>query len=188
MRSFIAVDLDMKTRDEIEKLQNHLIKKYHFNSRFKPIKKDNLHLTIKFLGDVNDLFIKKLIDGLSTIRFSPFKITFNGVGVFPNPLRSRIIWLGLDGQSSKQLNDIYTNVNDVLENIDSKYAGSTGNCERFVPHLTIFRINGHSNLSHISFSTGNFIFEDYICRVSLKKSTLMRDGPIYSDIFYVDAY
>ncbi len=188
MRSFIAVDLDMKTKDEIEKLQNHFIKKYHFNSRFKPIKKNNLHLTIKFLGDVDDLFIKKLIYGLSKIRFSPFKITFNGVGVFPNPLRSRIIWLGLDDQSSKHLNDIYTNVNDVLQTIDSKYAGVIGNCERFIPHLTIFRINGYFNLSHISFSKENFVFEDYIGRVSLKKSTLVPDGPIYSDIFYVDAY
>jgi 2'-5' RNA ligase len=188
MRSFIAVDLDMKTKDEIEKFQNHLIRKYHFNSRFKPIKKNNLHLTIKFLGDVNDLFIKKLIDGMSTIRFSPFKITFDGVGVFPSQSNSRIIWLGLDDPGSKELNKIYTSVNDVLQTIDSKPSVVMGNCEIFVPHLTIFRINGRLNLSHIPFSTDNFIFEDYIGRVSLKKSTLMPDGPIYSDIFYVDAY
>src|SRR5690348_7723728 len=116
MRLFIAIH----THDtNIENFQNLLIKKFNFNPQFiRPININNLHLTIKFLGEKTDIEVKDIIFDLKKINFASFKMIFNNVGVFPHIKSPRIIWLGLDDESNRKLNDLYIQINAVLKKYD----------------------------------------------------------------------
>ena len=190
MRLFVAIDIN---NSDIEKLQNYLCKKLSFNARdVKPTKKDNLHITINFIGEKNDLETKDIILELTKIHFTSFKIVFNHMGVFPNMHSPKIIWLGLDDQSTDKLSDIYFQIDCILK----KYADKKNNgaikdydAKKFVPHLTVFRIrNNHRipNLLSSSFPSG-VISEDEVNKISLKKSTITSNGPIYSDLYNIYA-
>ena len=139
MRLFIAIDIN---NINIEKFQNYLIKKFNFNSRHvRPIQKNNLHITIKFLGEKTDLETNDIISDLTKIHFDSFNMVFNNVGIFPNMKFPRIIWLGLDDESSKKLNDIYYQINDVLKKYDSIKKKS--DTSRFFYHSKIFSSSNH---------------------------------------------
>ncbi len=190
MRLFVAIDInDIK----IDKLQHSLVKKFNFNSQYvKPINKNNLHLTLKFLGEKTELEAKDIISDLSKINFTSFNIVFNNIGVFPNFKSPRIIWIGLDDESNRKLNDIYLQVNNVLQkydNIQDKDALLKANSQKFVPHLTIFRIYKNHRIPNFtsSFSDNVTISENEVNTISLKKSILTPNGSIYSDLFSIYA-
>jgi 2'-5' RNA ligase len=104
----------------------------------------------------------------------------------------KIIWLGLDDQSTDKLSDIYFQIDCILK----KYADKKNNgaikdydAKKFVPHLTVFRIrNNHRipNLLSSSFPSG-VISEEEVNKISLKKSTITSNGPIYSDLYNIYA-
>ena len=189
MRLFIGIDInDIK----IEKLQHSLIKKFNFNSQYvKPIKKNNLHLTLKFLGEKTDFEAKDIISDLSNINFTSFNIVFNNIGVFPHMKSARIIWIGLDDESNRKLNDTYLQLNRVLQKHDitqNKDALLDVGSQKFLPHLTIFRIyKNHRIPNFISSFDDMIISENEVNTISLKKSMLTPNGSIYSDLFNVYA-
>jgi 2'-5' RNA ligase len=190
MRLFVAIDInDIK----IEKLQYSLIKQFNFNSLYvKPIKKNNLHLTLKFLGERTDLEAKDIISDLSKINFTSFTIVFNNIGVFPHIRSPRIIWIGLDDESNSQLNDIYLQLNSVLQKYDNSQNKDTTlldiDSQKFLPHLTIFRIyKNHKIPNFISSFDDVIISENEVNTISLKKSVLTPNGSIYSDLFNIYA-
>ncbi len=190
MRLFIAIDVN---NTNIEQFQEYLIKKFNFNSRYvKSINKNNLHLTIKFLGEKTDHETRGIISDLTKIRFTSFNMVFNNVGIFPNMKSPRIIWIGLDEKSSEKLNDIYFQINDVLKKYDddkNKSAILDSDIQKFSPHLTIFRIrNNYMIPNFLSSFSDRVISEDKVNTISLKKSTLTSNGSIYSDLFTIYAY
>jgi RNA 2',3'-cyclic 3'-phosphodiesterase len=189
MRLFVAIDID---NDDIEKLQNYLCEKFCFNSRYvKPTKKDNLHITVNFLGEKNDLETKDIILDLTKIHFTSFKIVFDHMGVFPNMLSPKIIWLGMDDQSNEKLGDIYFQIGCVLKKyIDKKNSGEIrdSGIQKFVPHLTVFRIRNNYRIPDLLSSfPARFISEYQVNKISLKKSTITSNGPMYSDLLNIYA-
>jgi RNA 2',3'-cyclic 3'-phosphodiesterase len=190
MRLFVAIDINNIT---IEQFQNYLIKKFNFNSLFvKPIKKDNLHITIKFLGEKTDLETKDIVSDLAKIHFTSFNMVFNNIGIFPHMKSPRIIWLGLTDESSKKLNDIYFQINDVLKKYDYEKNKSTlldSDTQKFLPHLTIFRIRNNYLIPNFisSFSDGIILEGEEVNTISLKKSVLTSRGSIYSNLFNIYA-
>jgi 2'-5' RNA ligase len=195
MRLFVAIDIN---NNDIEKFQNYLCKKFSLNARYvKPTKKDNLHITINFIGEKNDLETKDIILELSKIHFTSFKMVFNHMGVFPNMLSPKIIWLGLDDQSTEKLSDIYYQIDCTLKKYtDKKNNGSIKDydAKKFVPHLTVFRIRNNHRIPNLLSSSSSsssfpsrFISEDEVNKISLKKSTITSNGPIYSDLFNIYA-
>ena len=189
MRLFVAIDInDIK----IEKLQHSLVKKFNFNSQYvKPIKKNNLHLTLKFLGEKTDLEAKDIITDLSKINFTSFNIVFNNIGIFPHLRSPRIIWIGLDDESKRKLNDVYLQLNNILQKYDNTQNKDTlldADSQKFVPHLTIFRIYKNHRIPNIISSFDNMIIsENEVNTISLKKSILTPNGSIYSDLFNIYA-
>jgi 2'-5' RNA ligase len=189
MRTFVAIDVHDKN---IEKFQDFLIKKFNFNLQFiKPIKGNNLHLTIKFLGEKTDDELNDIIYDLKKITFDSFRIVFNNVGVFPHIKSPRIIWLGLDDESNRKLSDLYLQINNVLkkyEEIRNKDTISKSGVQKFSPHLTLFRINKYNKIPnfppHLS---ERIISERTVDTIILKKSTLTPNGSIYSDLFSIYA-
>jgi RNA 2',3'-cyclic 3'-phosphodiesterase len=190
MRLFVAIDINNIT---IEQFQNYLIKKFNFNSLYvKPIKKDNLHITIKFLGEKTDLETKDIVSDLAKIHFTSFNMVFNNIGIFPHMKSPRIIWLGLTDESSKKLNDIYFQINGVLKKYDYEKNKSTlldSDTQKFLPHLTIFRIRNNYLIPNFisSFSDGIILEGEEVNTISLKKSVLTSRGSIYSNLFNIYA-
>ena len=189
MRTFVAIDVHDKN---IEKFQDFLIKKFNFNLRFiKPIKGNNLHLTIKFLGEKTDDELNDIIYDLKKITFDSFRIIFNNVGVFPHIKSPRIIWLGLDDESNRKLSDLYLQIDNVLkkyEGIRNEDTISKSGVQKFSPHLTLFRINKYDKIPNFPPQLSEeIISERTVDTIILKKSTLTPTGSIYSDLFSIYA-
>lgn len=196
MRTFIGIDI-VGSEDMVHRFQNNLINKYNLDPFYvKIIKKNNLHLTLKFLGEKNQNEINDIISNLKNYSFQPFDIVFDKIGFFPKPSIPRIMWIGPDEQSFLHLKKIFGEIHSILENCifqddkkkNSNLILSSEDCRQFNPHLTIFRIRDNykipSSLIHYS---DKIFFREQISRISLKQSVLTSGGPIYSDLYYMDA-
>jgi 2'-5' RNA ligase len=88
MRLFIAIDLPEQAKESIEKIKLELkgIK------GIKPVAKENIHLTLKFLGEVEDANIKDITLALESVKFKPFKICISKMGFFPSEQRIQVVW------------------------------------------------------------------------------------------------
>jgi 2'-5' RNA ligase len=146
MRSFIAIDFDRELKTKIAGLQSE-IRKYAFLGRWKHI--DNFHLTLKFLGEINEGKIKSINTALSEICSSipAFKLKFSNLGYFLGQERIRVLWLGLGGDMSKLI--------DIKKAIDVglKYEGFEPEKRKFTPHVTIAQDvvlhNGLESIKHL---------------------------------------
>lgn len=189
MRTFIAIDIT--NIDKIFHIQDLIIKQYKFDSYYvKPIKKNNLHLTIAFLGEKNDIEIQEIIMNLKSLTFNPIDILFNKVGCFPNNSNPRVIWLGMDDRSSQKLNDLYNEISKLVEKGDRYRKESQNDHTKdkitYVPHLTIFRINPRYKVRRCFNPPLQIeVFNERIIQIKLKKSILTADGAIYTDLFTI---
>jgi 2'-5' RNA ligase len=176
IRSFIAIDISYN-----EKI-NSLIKELkNSGALIKLVEPENIHVTIKFLGDISHKTITEIENILknSIIGIKPFQFNLEGVGVFPNEKYIKIIWIGIKNSEilekiSKRINK---KVNLILSN--SKF-------QKFLPHITICRVKSAKNkekLLEIVDKYKNYKFANIIVdSIKLKKSELTSKGPIYSDI------
>lgn len=178
MRLFIAVDLSDELRERFNPIISALGR---FN--VKTVELKNLHITLKFLGEVSERMLP-LIDGkLREIEFSPFKIKFKGVGYFPNEKNPRVVWVGVEGEELRKLAE---EVEQRMKRLGFKKD------KDFHPHLTVGRIKrldkserGRLVREMEAFNTewGEMVVD----RFKLKKSTLTPKGPIYEDVFVYEA-
>ena len=95
LRSFLAVDLAPHARAQAAQVMAQLRQGAPEGVRWVP--EENLHLTLKFLGDVEPDRIPKLIAASTAKleRVGGFEVMLGGLGVFPNARRARVVWLGV---------------------------------------------------------------------------------------------
>lgn len=173
MRAFIAVELPEDIRKKIDRLvkqekKNELPIKW---TRF-----ENLHITLKFLGEIDESIKQRITPILGGIckRFSPSTMSLSGIGCFPHPGRPRIIWVGVK-QGASMLADMAAEINKSLCSL-----GFTEE-KRFHAHLTIGRIKKHCRVDNIlsrSIETEEF----HLDSVTLFRSILKPEGPTYQVI------
>jgi 2'-5' RNA ligase len=135
MRAFIAIKLPANIQDSLEKIQNQLKSALPKVNWVKPT---NLHLSLKFLGDISLeqlTFTQQAISRISK-TISPFEIKLETLGVFPDCRQARIIWLGT-GQIPPELKQLV----DQLENALIK-TGIPQEQHAFQTHITLARIKG----------------------------------------------
>ena len=174
-RCFIALDLPRNVINEIKKIQNLIKEKKLFDGKL--IEPENLHLTLKCLGEINENKIKEVKEKLKEVEFNKFKVHLGNIGVFPSKYNSyiRVIWIELLG---KGVFDLQKQIDNLLSDVfKSEY--------RFMSHITIARIkrvydkNGFLEyLDKILVPKLNF----EVNRFFLKKSELFESGPVYKDI------
>jgi RNA 2',3'-cyclic 3'-phosphodiesterase len=179
MRTFVSIEIPDDIKNKIEKLVNKL------KLMLTPIKwvdKKNLHVTLKFIGWVNDEKVPPLIDCIKGCAgdFGSFDLSFSGLGVFPSAKRPRVIWIGTSAGADK--------VKKLGDCIEAEVA-KEGVCEEereFSPHLTIGGIKEKIDVGALNdFIEKNKDIEFGSFRVdhvSMMKSTLRRSGPIYEEI------
>ena len=181
VRSFVAVELPEGLKEELLTLNERLKSGGHRGVRW--IDPRGIHLTLKFLGDVD---VDRLDDITSAIKeaasgFSPFSLKVSGLGVFPNPRRVRVAWVGISGEIDK-LQQLHQRVESSLAGI-----GFPAESRQFTPHLTLARVRdqvspderqsfGYS-IESTDFKARHNIMVD---TVFLMRSQLTRQGAIYS--------
>ena len=183
IRAFIA--FDVSTTNGIEKLQQELAYEAGWGRHeASPVKSHNLHFTIVFLGDIRLESISEIKSKLSELQFEPIKITFTGIGGFPNSNFVRVVWVGVDAEGCKKLATLAEQVVTKMSELGVRQD------KPFTPHLTIFRLKSR-NLklgTELLYKYGEKEFGSYVGdKIHLKRSDLTPSGPIYSNIFTVNS-
>jgi 2'-5' RNA ligase len=172
MRCFIALDLEKEFVKEIVSIQNKIRKQNLFLGKFT--ESENLHLTLKFLGDIDDGKIEEVKEKLKKIKFLGFNVEFGEVGVFSKSF-PKIVWVKLNG----------VGIWNLQKQIDDKLNGLFDVEEIFMGHITIARIKKNHDKRELlnylkSIKPKNLSFN--VKEFSLKKSELFPEGPRYEDL------
>jgi 2'-5' RNA ligase len=184
IRSFIAVDLSAEVLGKLDQVYRTLRQRLPARAvRWTPVK--NIHLTLKFLGDVSEGNLTALFGVLhsETEKRSAFEIQVGGLGAFPSARRPRVIWVGV--QAPPELEAIQHAID--LETARLGYASE----ERgFSPHLTLGRVSRQATPEEVR-KIGEVIAEVQAgdlgaCRIDAVhyyRSDLNPQGAIYTRLY-----
>jgi len=179
MRAFIAIELPQQIKDSLSQIQKQLKES---GADVKWVGPGNIHLTLKFLGEIDDEKIEK-INGIieDTARDKPsFKMHISSIGAFPKIDYPRVIWVGIDAGDSE--------TKEVVKELEEKIQkiGIPKEERAFSSHITIARTRSALNrdklvqkLKIISPEFGKEDLEFKVTKITLFKSTLTPIGPIY---------
>lgn len=146
----------------------------------KAVEGENIHITLKFLGEIPDERTARVAEMVRSIAFKPFTLDFRGVGVFPSPSRPSVVWAGVAGEASEML-AVFTELESGL-----KALGFEPERRPFQPHVTLCRVRGGHNRAKLAEAVEAMADEEFgpqrVEHIRLKKSVLTRSGPIYSNI------
>jgi len=177
MRLFVAVELDDNVVARLSSIQEKLSSG---DFDLKLVEPGNLHLTLKFLGEVQESQVKQIesiISG-SVNGFRPFTLSFRGIGRFGGRDRVNVIWAGVKDGSQDFVN--------LAKALDSGLSFIRREEREPSPHLTIARVKSGRNipaLLHEVDSLGDVkIGEVRVNEIKLKQSVLTPQGPVYSDV------
>lgn len=178
MRAFIAVDLiNENIKHDILKIQKLLNQS---GADLKSVAPQNLHFTIHFLGEISEQEANVISNMLSGLDAYSFRISFRGLGYFPNQRRISVIWVGVD-EGGKEFVELAEQIENKLERLNFKSS------RKFTPHLTICRVKTARNkdqLIRIAEQLNTIdLGTDTVSSVKLKKSLLTPEGPIYTDLY-----
>jgi 2'-5' RNA ligase len=178
IRSFIAFDLDSESiLKKIAGVQNLLIKT---GAGLKLVKPENIHITVRFLGNINTNMVEKIFEELKKVQFTPFDIKIHGIGAFPHLRYPRVVWTGIT-EGADQLRNIFDQLEPRLRGL-----GFAPDTRGFSPHLTIARVkSGRNKAELVKCVTENANHEFGVVRAEclrLKRSDLTPRGPIYSTL------
>jgi 2'-5' RNA ligase len=178
VRLFVAIDLPADIRESLKGPQDHLKKS---SARLTSVDPALIHITLKFIGEVPQEAVGKIMAGLSEVTFSPFDLRVTGIGA-NNPRQPRVIWCTIDDKGGSAA--LHAKVEDALFSL-----GIPRDERPFRPHATLARVKqGDPTLPGCIRS---FPLRDLgACTVTgfrLKKSTLTPEGPIYETLLEVPA-
>lgn len=178
-RAFIAIELE-DTAD-LAGLHRDLS---NVGSGLKPVNLDSVHVTLKFLGDVDETMVPKIEESMSrsVTGIVPFQFHLRGVGAFPPRGPTKVIWVGMEG--AEQMGTIAERLELFLEPLGFVREGRP-----FLPHLTMARVKAPSAGFAAQQMVERHRSDDFGTRVAssikLKKSILTRYGPEYSTVLDV---
>ena len=168
-RLFIAIDLPEDIKEGISPLCTGLP-----GARW--VRDEQLHLTLRFLGDVDHSLFSELYSGLDEVRTKPFPLHIKGLGVFPSGRKPRVLWVGL--KKSAPLIELRKKVDSVMRHLDIPLER-----KRFSPHITIARFSKPPGPRLGDYLVGNNLFRQPPFRVNsfrLYSSILRPEGAIHN--------
>lgn len=182
IRTFIAVEIENK--GVLRKLIEVRDQLASTGADIKPVEDENIHLTIRFIGEVPEALVRALCDEIKNVKYPKFQMHIKGIGVFPNMSRPRVIWAGVS-EGADRLIDLAKIIEAIVRKI-----GIPPDREEFVPHITIARVKGLRNIDKLIKAIYNFTNIDFgvseITGIYVKKSVLTPRGPIYSNLCSVN--
>ncbi len=184
IRAFIAIDLS----PEIEKRLEELLKSYRAQLPDTPVRwvpAANIHLTLKFLGDVslaNLNLLTEMIQGEVSTHHQ-FDISVGGSGAFPNTRQPRVVWVGVE--APPELASIQNGIE-----LATARLGYAREERAFSPHLTLGRVSRNATSQDVkviskALETTRVGFLGATCveKVFLYRSDLQPTGAVYTQIF-----
>jgi 2'-5' RNA ligase len=176
IRTFIAVTASPAIRQAALKLAAHL---GPVTSDVKWVSSENLHWTLQFLGEVEQLEIHSVCNAVMTaaLEVDPFDLEARGAGAFPAPDRPRTLWIGA-GAGAQAMVALHDAIQRKLTRL-----GYRSEHRRFVPHLTLGRVGRDSpprplvrELAGLAeYEAGSMLIDE----VTVFASKLTSDGPVY---------
>ena len=178
LRCFVAVDIENPgVIDAFVRFQGGLL---DTGADLKCVERENIHLTMRFLGDVREDLVDDLKGLIEGIRFERFQSEFRGVGAFPNLRRPSVIWVGIT-RGVEELEGIFNGLEGGLVKLGFRRDG-----RGFSPHITLARVRSGRNrdrlVEYVSNSADEAFGEFDVKQITLKKSVLTPKGPIYSTL------
>jgi RNA 2',3'-cyclic 3'-phosphodiesterase len=184
IRAFIAIELPAEVQQSLEQVMRQLLQ--HLTtlprSAVRWVPAGNIHLTLKFLGDVSLANLDMLKEMLLTeVKVHPpFEFSVGGVGAFPNAKSPRVVWVGV--QAPPELLTLQRAIESKMEKL-----GYSREERPFSPHLTLGRVSRNTTTSQ-AHQIGEALqavkvgFLGLICaqEVSLFKSDLRSAGSVYT--------
>ena len=173
MRLFVAIEIDDgQIIQKIKSMQES------FPFKAKPVRIDQIHFTLQFLGEINLDQIEQVKKALKMVDFPKFDLTIINSGAFPNSRNPRVVWLGVDKDGGEKISNLAGSVNQALSTINLM------SDKPFNPHLTIFRIKtriGDITNELLKFKGVEF-GKQMVSQIVLKKSELTQSGPEYTNL------
>lgn len=178
MRAFVAVDLaDEEVLGRIQAFQRDLEAS---GADLKLVEKDNLHFTVKFLGEISQQQASEADGILRGLTLLGGDLEMKGAGAFPNPSRPSVVWVGVADEDAPTLKTLAETVIGALKSIGE-------NDDRaFQAHLTIARVRSGRNrealVNAIGANSSRVFGKIKLEGIKLKSSVLTPRGPVYSDV------
>lgn len=173
IRCFIALEMLDEVIKEVARVQE-VFGGWKFTGKMTEL--ENLHLTLKFLGEIEEEKVEKVREALKKIEFKEFEAKLGVIGSFGYRGMPRIVWLKI---GEKGVFELQKKIDDAMEKCGFKKE------DRFMSHMTIARVR------YVKDAKGFFEYVNGICvremkwKVKdfvLKKSELWESGPVYSDV------
>jgi len=176
IRAFVAIDIPDKQQGQIALLQNCL---KHLPGQISWVKPQNMHLTLKFMGEFPASLVEAASQALQGMGVIPFELGFaQQIGFFPSEMRPRVIWLGLE--SAGELARLQRTVEERLCHL-----GLPPEDKAFKPHLTLGRLrqafkgNLAANLKGLQLPQ----VEGFrVSEIKFIRSELRPQGPVYTEL------
>jgi 2'-5' RNA ligase len=178
IRSFIAFDIDDdQVIKRFSEAQQMLVRT---GADLKLVKPENIHVTMRFLGNITSPMVDLIYEAMQKVSFSPFDMEIRGLGAFPKLQYARVIWAGIR-KGAEQL----SNISDQLEP-KLRELGFRPDPKGFSPHLTIARVKSGRNKAELIRCVKDSVnYEFGVVKAEclrLKRSVLTPKGPIYSTL------
>jgi 2'-5' RNA ligase len=178
IRSFIAFDMENEQVLSQLTAAQKLLKETGADLKF--VEPKNIHVTMRFLGDISPGMVDKIHKAIENIKFTPFTIQLCGLGVFPSLNYPRVVWAGMTG-GVEQLKNIFDQLEPQIRAL-----GFAADAYGFSPHLTIARVRSGVNkqrLAELVTKKADYDFGTIKADcLRLKRSQLSPKGPTYSTL------
>lgn len=172
MRLFIAVQVPQELRRKMAEIARELDM-----DGIRPVKEQNMHITLRFIGEVPDEKVGEIREQLGQVEFEKFDCLLKGTGVFPNENYVRVVWAGIE--SERKLEELSGKVNQAL-------SGLPGD-GKFSAHLTLARVKKKADVRDFvaghQEDFGKFTVESF----ELVQSVLEPSGPKYTTVAVFNA-
>jgi len=182
MRLFIALPLPDDVEQYLGSIIDDLKQK---RGKVKWVDSKNIHLTIKFLGETEESKVESISTAIKKVagNHNSIKCTINKIGAFPNLMRPKVIWAGMQNNIDK-LEAIASEIDNEMSEL-----GFEKENRKFKSHLTLGRVKDNRDLYYLTKYLESYRIEpqDILYdNIVLFKSTLTPDGPIYERLCEVN--
>lgn len=181
IRTFIAIELADALHGELDRLQQRCIRELGNRTRgLKWVQPHTIHLTLRFLGDVDDNAITTVCSAADQAAkaSAPLELAFDTLGTFPPQGPARVLWLGI-APPHEPLQGLYHHLEQALDT-----AGFPPESRAFHPHLTLARIKNSDTGRLVSRKRPTLkhppITPCSATRLTVFQSILERSGPSYT--------
>ena len=178
VRSFIAFDIDNElVVRRLSEIQGMLV---NTGANLKLVKPQNIHVTMRFLGNITLHMVDLIHEEMKQISLAPFEIELRGLGAFPSLRYARVVWTGIR-KGADELVNVFNQLEPRLRRL-----GFKPDPKGFSPHLTIARVRTGRHKAELAKCVEDLAdYEFGVIKADclrLKKSVLTPKGPIYTTL------